>query len=302
MQKRKRTLTQELERIRHLKLRAIAALFSSQPLAAQFVLKGGNALDLVFHITTRSSLDLDISMESDFAPKDILRLRAELESALQASFAPDDLYVFDVTFEEKPPDTSPELAHFWGGYSLTFKLLPSADIEACGGDMAKMRRRALPIGGKGKFEIDISKFEYCADKRSATLGGAEIFVYSPEMLVSEKLRAICQQMPEYGPVVKRSRSGSARARDFVDITLLIQRFSIEMTHEDNLGILRKIFQIKHVPTQLIARIPDFKDFHEADFPAVKDSIQPGTQLEDFDYYFDSVSHLAMRLSKALGHV
>ena len=40
-----------------------------------------------------------------------------------------------------------------------------------------------------------------------------IYVYSPTMIAIEKLRAICQQMPEYA----LQRRPSARARDFYDI-------------------------------------------------------------------------------------
>lgn len=106
----------------------------------RLVLKGGNALNLVLLIGTRASVDIDLSMESDFSPAELEDVRNRLESRLQQVFAPE---------------------HY------------------------------------------------------------PVFVYTTEMLVAEKLRAICQQMPEYGPVVKRSWPGAARARDFLDIQTLI---------------------------------------------------------------------------------
>ena len=38
--------------------------------------------------------------------------------------------VFDVTLEEKPPTVSPEIAHFWGEYSVTFKLIEADEYQA----------------------------------------------------------------------------------------------------------------------------------------------------------------------------
>jgi hypothetical protein len=45
--------------------------------------------------------------------------------------------------------------------------------------------------------VEISKFENCSDKTGVELDDHTVYVYSPAMLVIEKLRAICQQMPEY---------------------------------------------------------------------------------------------------------
>lgn len=49
---------------------AITALFSNDDLLDRIVLKGGNAMSLVHGLTERSSLDLDFSMEEDFADLD----------------------------------------------------------------------------------------------------------------------------------------------------------------------------------------------------------------------------------------
>lgn len=44
----------------------ITALFSDEVLFEHLVLKGGNALSLVYGLTDRTSLDLDFSMDADF--------------------------------------------------------------------------------------------------------------------------------------------------------------------------------------------------------------------------------------------
>lgn len=67
---------------------------------------------------------------------------------------------------------SPEIAGFWGGYDVAFKLIGSKEYEKCAGDINAMRRNALKIGGKGKFEIDISKFEFCKPKKADSMDTA----------------------------------------------------------------------------------------------------------------------------------
>lgn len=292
--------TTEVERLDHFKRLVVAAMFSDQELNQRFVLKGGNAIDLVLGVGTRASIDVDLSMETDFAPEELENIRQRLQQSLENAFSPEGYRVFDVTLEEKPPTVSPEIAQFWGGYSVTFKIIQADQYQPGDEALESMRRNAVHFGPKGKFEIDISKFEYCPGKQAAEIEGRQIFAYTPEMLVCEKLRAICQQMPEYGPIVKRTRPGSARARDFVDVRVLVDRFSLELVHPDNLDLLRRTFAAKKVPLNLLANLLPYRDFHRADFQAVKDSVKPGVRLEQFDFYFDYVVALGERLLKALG--
>jgi hypothetical protein len=211
MAKKKQTgLTTELERLDHFKRLVVAAMFSDRELNQRFVLKGGNAIDLVLQVGTRASIDIDLSMATDFAPEQLENIRQRLEQSLENVFSREGYKAFDVTLEEKPPAVSPEIANFWGGYSVTFKLIEAAEYQPGADALDSMRRNAIHFGPKGKFEIDISKFEYCPGKQAAEIEGRQVFAYSPEMLVCEKLRALCQQMPEYGPVVKRTRPVPAR--------------------------------------------------------------------------------------------
>jgi hypothetical protein len=299
--KKQQRPTTELERLDRFKRLVVAAMFSDQEFTHRFLLKGGNAIDLVLGVGTRASIDVDLSMETDFAPDQLENTRQRLEQSLQLVFSSEGYKVFDVTLEEKPPSVSPEIAHFWGGYSVTFKIIEADQYQPGEDALDSMRRNAVRFGPKGKFEIDISKFEYCPTKHAAEIEGRQIFAYTPEMLVCEKLRAICQQMPEYGPIVKRTRPGSARARDFVDIRILVERFSIELVHPDNLDLLLKTFAAKKVPLNFLANFELYRDFHRPDFQAVKDSVKPGVTLEDFDFYFDYVITLGGRILKALGN-
>ena len=294
--------TAEYDQSERIKRLVVIGIFSDDYLMERLVLKGGNALNLVLQIGTRASVDIDLSMENDFPPEELESVRVRLENRLQEVFNAEHFHVFDVTLKSKPDLVSPEVTKFWGGYLATFKLLEEKHWKQCAGDLSAMQRNSLKVGAKGKFEIDISKFEYCARKTAVDMDGFQVFVYSNEMIVAEKLRAICQQMPEYGPVVHRKRPGAARARDFLDIHTLITHFKLDITAPKNLELLKLIFKAKRVPIELLGKIGGFREFHRADFKSVVDTVKPGVALRDFDFYFDFVLQQADRLLKALGNV
>src|SRR5262249_45700173 len=154
--------------------------------------------------------------------------------------------VFDVKLEIRPPTLTVDLQDFWGGYGVEFKLIESDRYKELGEDIDALRRNAVPLGQGTKFSIEISKYEYTAGKVQFDLDGYAVFVYTPEMIVCEKLRAICQQMKEYGPVVKRNRPGSPRARDFIDIEKVIARCNADLTTKENRVLLTTVFAAKRV--------------------------------------------------------
>src|SRR5689334_12948611 len=108
--KERARLVTEMDRLDRFKRLIVAAMFSDQELAQTFVLKGGNAIDLVLHVGTRASIDVDLSMNTDFAPEQLENVRQRLEQCLRGVFSPEGYQVFDVTLEEKPPTVSPEIA------------------------------------------------------------------------------------------------------------------------------------------------------------------------------------------------
>jgi predicted nucleotidyltransferase component of viral defense system len=62
-----------LEFIDFVKRKTLVAMFSDDELMERLVLKGGNALDLVYGISTRASVDLDFSLDGEFSGIDELR-------------------------------------------------------------------------------------------------------------------------------------------------------------------------------------------------------------------------------------
>lgn len=178
---------------------------------------------------------------------------------------------------------------------MEFKLASAAVHAAHASDIQALRRRALNLGQGTRFLIDISRFEYVEDKQPVEFDGYLIYVYSPLMIVCEKLRAICQQMPEYGPVIKRERPGTARARDFLDIAVLVDRFALDLTAQKSCAVLTSMFAVKQVPLAFLGLVHGTRAFHQAGFASVKDTVAAGFDLGPFDGYFDFVIDQIERL-------
>jgi hypothetical protein len=268
---------------------AIIAVFSDDVLLEELVLKGGNAIDIAYGAASRASVDLDFSMGDDFEP--VESLRARLTSCLQKAFLEHGLVAFDIRMIEVPPGITDDMKDFWGGYRAEFKLIPKAACDKHGARLEDVRRNALPLHANGstKFCIDISKHELRDDKVTTDLGGFTVPVYSPRMIVCEKLRAICQQLEEYAPIVRRNaRPGSARARDFFDIYGVTEGWNVNFEEPEFKRLLQATFEAKRVPLRFIGLIPGAREFHRPDFVSVKDTVRPGVEVKDFDFYFDYV--------------
>ena len=273
----------------------IIALFADDELAGMLALKGGNALSLVHGITSRTSVDLDFSIAQDFP--DFPRAKERIFRLLKDRFDSAGYVVFDEKLTPKPRIDGEDTKPWWGGYELNFKLIRKERYE----ELLRSRPDKLRIeametgpGQKRVFKVDLSKCEYIAGKEKCELDDYAIYVYSPEMIVIEKLRAICQQMPEYAA----PHTTTARARDFFDIYETIIKRSIDLTTPANLELLRLIFDAKRAPLALLARVGETREFHRPDWAAVETTVA-GEQIEGFDFYFDFVLAQIERL-KALG--
>lgn len=284
-----------LERIKRL---VIVAMFADDVLMEHLVLKGGNLLDVVYEVSTRASVDVDFSIDGEFHSEDELRYR--IERTLSRTFGEDELVPFDVSLRVVPPNLSDDLKMFWGGYKIDFKIASQSDFDAFRHDIEQLRRHAFSVGKRGstRFRIDISKHEYCTGKQSQIVDGFTVYSYSPAMLVGEKLRAICQQMPEYVATVRSHPR--ARARDFLDIHTVTEHFSVDFAAPEFQALVSKIFWVKRVPLESIGKISSFREYHRPDFEAVKETVKPGIPLKVFDYYFDFVVSRC-QLLKSLWH-
>lgn len=278
-----------IDRIKRL---TISALVSDDILMGILVLKGGNALDLAYNITNRGSVDIDFSLKTDFTYKEKTRIRNQLGHILNQEFHKEDLVVFDVKLTEKPKVVEDAVKSFWGGYLVEFKTILTAEYNKHKGDIESLRRNAISLHSDNstKFTVDISKYEYVEKKIAKDLEGAVVYVYTPEMLALEKLRALCQQNEKYKDVVLKMTAKS-RARDFFDIYNINESFKIDFTSEENIELCNLIFKAKHVPVEYIQQLAEQKDLHEASWQSVIDTVNTGINLKDFDFYFNYVLKL-----------
>jgi hypothetical protein len=259
----------------------IIAMFSDDLLFDQLTLKGGNALNLVHRLGSRSSVDVDLSLEEDF--EDLADTKRRIFRALEDRFAEVGFAVFDEKFARRPVESKPGEER-WGGYQVEFKLMESEKYEAVKVDSERSSREALVIGPAEQriFQVQISKYEYCQGRVETEFEDYSIYVYTPEMVAIEKYRAICQQMPEY----PFRRHPTPRARDFYDIHSTITGTHLNLSSDRNLELVRNIFSAKNVDVGLIPLIENYRDFHRGDWPAVELTVSG--ELKGFDYYFDFV--------------
>jgi len=276
-----------MELIEKIKQWVIVALFSDDVLMGIFTLKGGSALNVIYGYSERLSIDVDLSMERTEITEDELSTR--IQSVLVTTFNEQGYRVFDVKLSQRPPILSEDMKSFWGGYRAEFKISKKEKYELLKKDIDSLRRQAEVVGPNQQrtFIIDISAHEWCSGKKIHRLDGLQIYVYSPEMLVFEKLRAICQQMEEYADCVS-SPSRSARARDFYDIFIILSRHAIDFSDPENQSMLIAIFNAKRVPLSFIGLISKYREYHRPDYESVKNTVKPGVDLQDFDFYFDFV--------------
>jgi len=282
-----RAIMDDIEKIKRL---AIIAMVSDDYLMEQLVLKGGNAIDIVYQLSGRASIDLDYSMPNDFNSHELSAISKTINTVLSSTFAEEGLSVFDLKFEAKPSGIGQiDEMEFWGGYRIEFKLIPIDILSEHSDNLKLLRDNASIVGPANRrtFKIDIGKFEYCSGKVAKELDGYTLYVYSTEMLVLEKLRAICQQIPEYRKIVK-SHPPAARARDFFDIYTITQQFPIDMNSQRIKDLLAAIFAVKKVPLDYLNQVLSHRDFHRRDFASLKDTVRSGVELKDFDFYFDYV--------------
>ena len=265
-----------LDKIKRLTLKA---LMHDDKLMYGLVLKGGNALQLVYDITDRASMDIDFSIEGDFTELEFHRISSTLDALLNDQFQTEELIVFDVRFVEKPKTNA---VKEWKGYNIEFKVTHKKDYHP--NDIEKTRREAIKILDQStKFSVDISSFEYIATAKKHDLDGTVLFVYTPEMIIIEKLRALCQSIPEYQQIVA-SASTKGRARDFYDIWNLYNEFAIDITSEENKVLINEIFKAKRVPLEFLTLIPNYKDLQAQNWSSVEDTL--GTESKGFEFYYN----------------
>jgi len=274
-----------LDKIKRLTLKA---LMHDEQLMYGLVLKGGNALQLVYEITDRASMDIDFSIEDDFSELDFQRIDGILNVLLNEQFQTEKLIAFDIKFIERPKTNTEKI---WKGYNIEFKVTHEKDWYV--DDLEKSRREAIKIVDQStKFSVDISSFEYIASAKKVDLYGTVLLVYTPEMIVIEKLRALCQSIPEYKDIIPSAKT-KGRARDFYDIWNICEQNPIDFSLDENVILLHEIFNAKKVPIKFLDLLPEYKDLQKENWNSVEDTLS--STNKGFDFYFDYTMALVEKI-------
>jgi hypothetical protein len=266
---------------------SILAVFKDRILSRHMVLKGGSALRMLEHDRTRLSIDADFSVRGSIRSSE--PFFARMETTLSRAFAPRDYCVMDFRVTPRPKCRKPRMPRWWKGWLCQFKLLAR---EFTTQPLEAQRRRALVPEGSNSpvIEIEVSEHEYCGTERKRRIRGVVVHGYTRELLVLEKLRAICQQHPEY-----QFRSNKNRARDFYDIHRLCggrmgTRF-VQRCRKD----LPAVFGAKAVPVDLLRALwdPEFLVVQQRGFAQVVDDVRGA--VREFDVYVECLRYLVQRI-------
>lgn len=116
-----------------------------------------------------------------------------IHNSLITTFLEHDYVVIDFNFLHKPKIDNPTLSDFWGVYRVEFKIIEKSKYDAIRDNADAQRRNSVSLNPNNStiFEIEFSKFEYIGQKAEPTLDGYKLYVYTPTMIILEKLRAIC---------------------------------------------------------------------------------------------------------------
>lgn len=280
-----------VNRIKHL---AIIALASDDELSEAIVLKGGNAIDLAYSgqqdAVSRTSFDLDFSLADGDFQEDIQAIKDRIERTLVQTYAENGYVVLDYYFVIKPK-VKPQVADFWGGYLVEFKVVEQHVFDQPLANPKAQRRDFIPLrpNNSSKFQIEFSKFEYMGEgsKRPIKVDGYTVYVYTAEMIVFEKVRAICQQLPQYAEIIP-SHTPRARARDFYDIHLIMESQGVTYGSAESRALLQHIFDAKRVPLAFLQQMRYHKSIHRDDWEDVRATVSQTEEVQDFDFYFKYV--------------
>lgn len=258
---------------------AIIAIYRNPKLSNELFLKGGSAMRLFDGLTSRQSIDADFSILGEVG--DIAEYFDEIEVSLRTAFNEKGFDLIDFRSIRKPNVKRQDRPEWWGGWACGFKLVAH---EHRGKSLNARRRYALiPAGSNSSIiNLDISEHEYCGKRRTKIIQGVRILGYSREMIVLEKLRAICQQHPEYAYRLSKNRS-----RDFYDIHELTVDFDDDFVSRCRFH-LKRVFDAKEVPLWILKELwnDSFIDEQRRGFDQVRDTVIGPVQ--DFDVYVEHV--------------
>jgi predicted nucleotidyltransferase component of viral defense system len=262
----------------------LTAIYSQNIFSENLYLKGGQALRIKENLRNRFSADIDFSTPTTIGEHEIFF--EMIEAGLNKEYYEEGYYVFDFKFSRKPKYKKEGTPDFWGGWGFEYKVVENSKRND---PLENLRREALvPEGATSPaIRVDISEYEYCGSVERIKVKSTNIRVYSRALLLLEKIRAICQQHPDY-----KYKSGNNRSRDYYDIERLWSLVLTSNNPEDFIKEcslhIEKVFLAKGVSLVLLEKIfdPSFIEIQKSGWISVVTTVKGN--LKEFSYYNESL--------------
>jgi hypothetical protein len=277
--------------IRAIKHIVIRALVSDDEIMEAIALKGGSAIEEFYnpHNKARASIDIDFSLNDEFV--DFEDIHTKVHKLLDEEFSSSPYRMLDFSFYPNPKLIKDKIR---SGYKIELKVVSQEVYVRMQEDVKRLRYYSYTIDSGKTFKVEISSYEFCDGCDYKKFDNYDVRVYTPQMIICEKLRAICQQTPQYKMHIQSKRLSSARAKDFYDIHYLITHFNIDLNTNENRSILGSMFAKKKVPLTFLSLIHDSYDQHLLDEPSLSNTV-PAVDYKGFRFYFDFVESLVSEL-------
>lgn len=278
--------------IKDIKRIVIRALVSDDEIMEEIVLKGVSAIEEFYNPQNkaRASIDIDFSLKEEF--KDFEEVQKRVLILLDEEFSRSPYRLLDFNFYPNPKVIKDKIR---SGYKIEFKVVSIDYYSRMPEDKKRLRNYSYTIDTGKTFKVEISSFEFCDGYEYKKFDNYDVKVYTPPMIICEKLRAICQQTPEYKQHIQSNRPPSARARDFYDIHYLITHFNVDLNTQENRDMLISMFSQKRVPLNYLNLIQSSYDQHLLDEQSLSSTV-PTSEYKGFKFYFDYVVSLVSGLN------
>lgn len=274
---------------------SLVAIYSNNLLSDKVFLKGGQALRIKERLVDRFSADLDFSTPGKIENVDLFF--ESLRESLIKEFYQNKFLVFDFKWVRRPAFRSKEIPDFWSGWAVEFKIIEEHKNNLSPEE--RSREALVPIGGSSpKITLDISEYEYCDSIENVKIKNVNVKSYSRTLLLLEKIRALCQQHPDY-----KLKGIDQRARDYYDIErlwqIVLQTGKTDAFLDDCAKHINNVFSAKGVDISLLEKIfePDFIELQKSGWVAVQQTVSG--KLSEFEYYNESLASLIKEIQNKM---
>lgn len=285
-------------------------IYSEEATKELLILKGGQSLSL-YGFSDRTSYDIDFTI-TKLQEKAFEEIEPILKRNLEKAFKEMDFYLFDYKFISKPKIRHVNLPPYWGGYALEFKLISNTkknELESVYTEKERINKAirdlAVSVGKNNskKVQLEFSYHEYSENPMEMTIEGTNVIikVYRPLIVIYEKIRALCQNIP--GEHLPKNKSG--RSRDLYDIYSIIfskSKYALEekeIFDVQNIIELKKVFESKEVPLDLLLKLEDSYEILKKDFNEIFILTLPEAEELSFQYLYNFTNYIMQECHSSL---